>query len=137
MAMRSKDASGSAADHQQDLYSWLVEQARLVRDGRWQAVDQDNLAREIEGLAQHKLRSERQRSQGEVEAATVGMLSGVADLDLEVVTILVRNDGIDAQQMLTVFGHVTRPVQMSSAETARELIVFVASRASPFARSVQ
>jgi hypothetical protein len=54
MATRSKDASGSAADHQRDLYSWLVEQARLVRDGRWQAVDQDNLAREIEGLAQQQ-----------------------------------------------------------------------------------
>src|SRR5215813_13753960 len=54
MAARSKEASGSAADHQRDLYSWLVEQARLVRDGRWQAVDQENLAREIEGLAQQQ-----------------------------------------------------------------------------------
>jgi hypothetical protein len=54
MATRSKDSSGSAADHQRDLYSWLVEQARLVRDGRWQAIDQDNLATEIEGLAQQQ-----------------------------------------------------------------------------------
>jgi uncharacterized protein DUF29 len=54
MVTRSKDSSGLAADHEQDLYSWLVEQARLVRDGRWQAVDQDNLATEIEALAQHQ-----------------------------------------------------------------------------------
>ena len=54
MATRSKDSGGLAADHEQDLYSWLVEQARLVRDGRWQALDQDNLATEIEALAQHQ-----------------------------------------------------------------------------------
>jgi hypothetical protein len=54
MATRSKDSSGSAADHQRDLYSWLVEQARVVRDGRWQAIDQDNLAKEIERLAQQQ-----------------------------------------------------------------------------------
>ena len=54
MATRSKDSSGLGADHQRDLYSWLVEQARLVRDGRWQAIDQDNLAKEIEGLAQQQ-----------------------------------------------------------------------------------
>jgi hypothetical protein len=54
MATRSKDSGGSAAHHERDLYSWLVEQARLVRDGRWQAIDQDNLAKEIEGLAQQQ-----------------------------------------------------------------------------------
>ena len=54
MITRSKDSGGLAADHERDLYSWLVEQARLVRDGRWQAVDQDNLATEIETLAQHQ-----------------------------------------------------------------------------------
>src|SRR5215471_12399575 len=54
MSTRAKDSSGSAADHQRDLYSWLVEQARLVRDGRWQAIDQDNLAKEIEGHAQQQ-----------------------------------------------------------------------------------
>jgi uncharacterized protein DUF29 len=54
MATRSKDSGGLTADREQDLYSWLVEQARLVRDGRWQAVDQDNLATEIEALAQHQ-----------------------------------------------------------------------------------
>ena len=52
MASRSKDSAGAPADHERDFYSWLVEQARLVRDGRWEAVDQANLAREIDTLAQ-------------------------------------------------------------------------------------
>jgi uncharacterized protein DUF29 len=54
MATRSKDSGGSAADHERDLYSWLVEHARLVRDGRWQAIDQEKLAKEVEGLAQQQ-----------------------------------------------------------------------------------
>jgi len=54
MATRGKDSSGLAADHQRDLYSWLMEQAHLVRDGRWQAIDRDNLAKEIERLAQQQ-----------------------------------------------------------------------------------
>src|SRR5215475_7719133 len=57
MATRGKDTSGSAADHERDLYSWLMEQARLVRDGRWQTIDQDNLAKEIEGLAQQQFKT--------------------------------------------------------------------------------
>src|SRR5215467_9151410 len=54
MASRSKDSIGAAAHHGRDLYSWLVEQARLVRDGRWEGVDQANLAREIDALAQEQ-----------------------------------------------------------------------------------
>ena len=54
MASRSRDTATAATDHGRDLYSWLMEQARLVRDGRWEAVDQANLAREIEALAQEQ-----------------------------------------------------------------------------------
>jgi len=54
MASRGKDSVGAAADHGRDLYSWLVEQARLLRDGRWEALDQANLAREIDALAQEQ-----------------------------------------------------------------------------------
>jgi len=55
MASRSRSSGGStAADHERDFYSWLVEQARLVRDGRWDAVDQANLARAIDALAQEQ-----------------------------------------------------------------------------------
>lgn len=39
-----------AADYARDFYSWLMEQARLVREGRFDAPDCDNLAEEIEDL---------------------------------------------------------------------------------------
>ena len=38
------------AGYERDFYSWLMEQARFVREGRWSAVDRDNLAEEIESL---------------------------------------------------------------------------------------
>lgn len=38
------------ADYARDFYSWLMEQARAVREGRWGAVDRENLAEEIESL---------------------------------------------------------------------------------------
>ena len=36
--------------YEQDFYTWSLEQARLVRDGRWHAVDRENVAEEIESL---------------------------------------------------------------------------------------
>jgi len=51
MASRGRGAGPSAADYEQDYYSWLLEQARLIRDGRWGDVDRESLAREIEALA--------------------------------------------------------------------------------------
>jgi hypothetical protein len=38
------------AEYMRDFYSWLMEQARAVREGCWGAVDRDNLAEEIESL---------------------------------------------------------------------------------------
>ncbi|MPZ58726.1 MAG: DUF29 family protein [Rhizobiales bacterium] len=38
------------ADYDHDIYSWSLEQARLVREGRWDAVDRANVAEEIESL---------------------------------------------------------------------------------------
>jgi hypothetical protein len=42
------------ADYMRDFYSWLMEQARLIREGRWDAVDRDNLAEEIESLGREQ-----------------------------------------------------------------------------------
>jgi hypothetical protein len=42
------------AEYERDFYSWLMEQARHVRDGRWGAVDRDNLAEEIEPLGREQ-----------------------------------------------------------------------------------
>jgi hypothetical protein len=42
------------ADYNQDFYSWLMEQAQLIRDGRWTDLDRDNLAEEIESLGREQ-----------------------------------------------------------------------------------
>lgn len=42
------------AEYMRDFYSWLMEQARLVREGRWAAVDRENLAEEIESLGREQ-----------------------------------------------------------------------------------
>jgi hypothetical protein len=124
MATRSKDSSGSAADHQQDLYSWLVEQARLVRDGRWQAIDQDNLAKEIERLAQqqfdtlasaihglltHLLKWDHpaiRRSRGRVQSMQ-SQRQAVAD-------VLVRNPGL-APRIPEALAHCYRKARAEAA----------------------
>jgi hypothetical protein len=42
------------AEYERDFYSWLMEQAGLVREGRWDALDRDNLAEEIESLGREQ-----------------------------------------------------------------------------------
>lgn len=42
------------AEYERDFYSWLMEQARLLREGQWQALDRDNLAEEIESLGREQ-----------------------------------------------------------------------------------
>jgi hypothetical protein len=37
-----------------DFYSWLMEQARHVRAGRWTSLDRENLAEEIESLGREQ-----------------------------------------------------------------------------------
>src|SRR5437868_4002681 len=46
------DADGHAYDR--DFYSWSLEQARLVREARWSAVDRENVAEEIESLGREQ-----------------------------------------------------------------------------------
>src|SRR6266481_2752377 len=47
-------AEPERVDYNRDFYSWLMEQARLVREGRWDALDRDNLAEEIESLGREQ-----------------------------------------------------------------------------------
>src|SRR5882672_10008226 len=61
MASRIKDNVGLApadkppgAEYDRDFYSWLMEQARHVRDGHWDSVDRENLAEEIESLGREQ-----------------------------------------------------------------------------------
>lgn len=46
------DAAGQPYDR--DFYSWSLEQARLIREGRWSAVDRENVAEEIESLGREQ-----------------------------------------------------------------------------------
>jgi len=41
-------------EYMRDFYSWLMEQARLLRSGSFDALDRDNLAEEIESLGREQ-----------------------------------------------------------------------------------
>jgi len=47
-------AEPAGAAYDRDFYSWLMEQARHVRAGRWNALDRENLAEEIESLGREQ-----------------------------------------------------------------------------------
>ena len=42
------------AEYERDFYSWLMEQARHLREGRFDALDRGNLAEEIESLGREQ-----------------------------------------------------------------------------------
>jgi hypothetical protein len=44
----------AGAGYDRDFYSWSLEQARLVREGRWDTVDRANVAEEIESLGREQ-----------------------------------------------------------------------------------
>ena len=124
MATRSKDSSGSAADHQRDLYSWLVEQARLVRDGRWQAIDQDNLAKEIERLAQQQFDTLASAIQGLLThllkwdhpaiRRSRGRVQSMQSQRQAVADVLVRNPGL-APRIPEALAHCYRKARAEAA----------------------
>src|SRR5438093_11608296 len=107
MASRGKDSAGTAPDHGHDLYSWLVEQARLVRDGRWEAVDQANLAREIDALAQvqfsklesamHVLLTHLLKWDHPAIRRSRGRVQSVQEHRQAVIDVLARNPGLKAR----------------------------------------
>jgi hypothetical protein len=47
-------AEPARSDYDRDFYSWSLEQARLVREGQWPAVDRENIAEEIESLGREQ-----------------------------------------------------------------------------------
>lgn len=44
----------TAAEYDNDLYSWSLEQARLLREGQWAQIDRENVAEEIESLGREQ-----------------------------------------------------------------------------------
>lgn len=47
-------ADAAAPAYERDFYSWSLEQARLIREGRLAAIDRDNVAEEIESLGREQ-----------------------------------------------------------------------------------
>jgi len=47
-------ANAGATTYERDFYSWSLEQARLIREGRMGAIDRDNVAEEIESLGREQ-----------------------------------------------------------------------------------
>ena len=41
-------ADPAGASYERDFYTWSQEQARLLREGRWDGVDRENVAEEME-----------------------------------------------------------------------------------------
>lgn len=59
IALAPADAP-AASEYERDFYTWSFEQARLIRERNWGAVDIENVAEEIESLGREqfaKLRS--------------------------------------------------------------------------------
>jgi hypothetical protein len=56
--------------YERDLYAWSQDQARLVRDGRWDLVDRENVAEKIESLG----RTEFDRMEGALRMLLLHML---------------------------------------------------------------
>jgi hypothetical protein len=59
MAVRpaGQKAASSLDEHpryESDFYSWSLDQARQVREGRWDRVDRNNVAEEIESLGREQ-----------------------------------------------------------------------------------
>jgi hypothetical protein len=47
--------------YEQDFYAWTQEQSELLRSGKWQALDIENLAEEIESLGKQQKQELRNR----------------------------------------------------------------------------
>jgi hypothetical protein len=51
---KAKSEQTMRVDYDADFYSWSMEQAQLLREGRWTDVDRDNVAEEIESLGREQ-----------------------------------------------------------------------------------
>ena len=51
----------NAVFYEEDYYAWTIEQARLLRAGKWSAIDGANLAEEIESMGRSVRRELRSR----------------------------------------------------------------------------
>ena len=114
------------AEYERDFYSWSIEQARLLREGRHYALDRDNLAEEIEFLG-------REQFNKLVSALRVAMLHmlkwdhqpplrsrswvlSIEEQRLEIVDVLADNPGLKPR----INEAIARAYRRARIEAAKE-----------------
>jgi Domain of unknown function DUF29 len=114
------------ADYERDFYSWLMEQARHLREGRFAALDRDNLAEEIESLGReqfnklvsalrvlmlHMLKWDRQPS-----LRSRSWVLSIEEQRLEIADVLADNPGLKPR----IAEAVARAYRRARIEAAKE-----------------
>ncbi len=51
MDLRAGDHLAENPQYEQDFYAWLINSAKLIREGRFSEADIENIAEELEGMA--------------------------------------------------------------------------------------
>ena len=114
------------AEYERDFYSWLMEQARHLREGRYEALDRDNLAEEIETLGReqfnklvsalrvlglHMLKWEHQAA-----LRSRGWVLSIEEQRLEIADVLADNPGLRPR----IAEAIVRAYRRARIEAAKE-----------------
>jgi hypothetical protein len=116
----------AAAEYERDFYSWALEQAELIREGRWTAVDRENVAEEIESLG----REQFNKLESAIRILLIHMLKwdnqperrsrswalSIKEQRLQLANVLVDNPGLKPRLMEAV----ERAYQRGRLQAARE-----------------
>jgi hypothetical protein len=115
-----------ASEYDHDFYSWLMEQARYLRERRFDALDHDNLAEEIESLGReqfnklvsalrvlmaHMLKWDHQPS-----LRSRSWVLSIEEQRIEIADVLADNPGLKPR----VAEAITRAYRRARIEAARE-----------------
>ena len=114
------------AEYMRDFYSWLMEQARLIREGKFDAVDRENLAEEIESLGReqfNKLESALRvlllhilKWDHQAERRSRSWVLSIRDQRLEVQDVLADNPGLKPR----IGEALTRAYRRARLQAAKE-----------------
>ena len=88
-------AEPASAAYERDFYTWSQDQARLVREGRWDAVDRENVAEEIDPGARAVQQAGRRAPRADAAHAEMGPPAGSPVAKLGLVDQAQRNDLAD------------------------------------------
>lgn len=114
------------AEYERDFYSWLMEQARHLREGRFDALDRANLAEEIESLGReqfnklvsalrvamvHMLKWDHQSAM-----RSRGWVLSIEEQRLEIADVLADNPGLKSR----IGEAIARAYRRARIEAAKE-----------------